>query len=390
MCERRLAKPGPKAAPQEAEHNVTYFSPASPQKRARGLGDGVAGHTCLNCLNLYTYMKLPSLIIWLIILSVSFSAAAKKPEAKKNIAPAKSAVQSAKVDSAQIKKAAAPPEIIGEDVPVEKWVGKQFVCLKMPVLFQKFGYELYTTEKLGKETKLINSAVENKNHRLLYSRFVGTMLTAVTVTKPDSEYLVGFLADSGKTPVFARTHKMAIAGIAYVPDMALALQRWAGKEVFARRRHVSTYDSTKSQVAGFKVNIETPLIVTDVKWGLTPMPTQPLWVQVETPAHEKGFIGIFFSWTNVMADQVRPYHPFTEDILEENPRKQFDWKDDVWDQINTHNVATGMTRAQVLLAWDNPAHRDTIAVSGAKKERWTYPGQYVYFSGDTLISIENR
>jgi hypothetical protein len=34
--------------------------------------------------------------------------------------------------------------------------------------------------------------------------------------------------------------------------------------------------------------------------------------------------------------------------------------------------------------------QDSAALGTAMRERWVYPAQYVYFSGDTLAGIENR
>jgi hypothetical protein len=328
-------------------------------------------------------------IFLLIALTLPYLAEAKKAD-KKTATPAK-----AKVDTVKSVQPPAPPpkkepEIIGSDVPVEQWMGKKFMCLRMPALFQKFGYELYTSPNLDKETMAIQPDIENKKHRLLYAPFVGKLLTVTAVSKPDSEYLLTFIDDASQLPVYGRTKKFAIQGIAFFDDRELAKKRWLGKDVFARKRHISTFDSVKSNVGSIKVFVQTPLKVVDIIFGLSPMPTQPLWIMVETPTKERGFIGTFFTWTNVMADLKKEYRPWTEDLYEENPQKTYTWGDDIWEQINTHNVINGMTKTQVLFAWNNPINKDTMAVNGKKLNRWTYQGQYVYFLGDTLVKIENK
>ena len=283
-----------------------------------------------------------------------------------------------------------PARITGVDIPIEQWIGRKFVYLRMPKLFRRFGYELYSSAKLKKETAPQKAELETKDHRLIYERFVGKTLTVQSVAKVDSEYLVTFTDDSTGMPVFGRTHVGALQGIAFYDDMAAAAKQWMGSQIYSRKRFVSTFDSVRSTVGSFKGEIQTPLKVTGIEWGLSPMPPQPLWLMVEAPDGSRGFIGTFFSWTNVMTDLRRPYAPYTEDLFTENPQETWNWPAEIWSQINTHNVVEGMTRNQVLMAWNNPMKQDSVVEGTGKQERWAFQGQFLHFDKGLLVRIENR
>jgi hypothetical protein len=120
------------------------------------------------------------------------------------------------------------------------------------------------------------------------------------------------------------------------------------------------------------------------------LPPQPLWVLVKTPEGAPGFIPTRMSWTNVMSEAVRTYRPWSESVLEENPVGRYSLKPEALKLINTRQLAKGMRRVEAWLSWGYPTVQDSAALGTAMRERWVYPAQYVYFSGDTLAEIANR
>lgn len=283
-------------------------------------------------------------------------------------------------------KRPVPPKTLA----VEQWVGHAFAALPLSPTFSRFGYELYPTADLGNESSPVDPQRQLDNHRYRYEALAGKTLTAEEVTVAGSEYLVRFVTEDDSWPVFGKTHKHAIKGLALRSDLAAARKRWQGGTVHARTRQINTYDSTSGKMGSVSVSILTPLQVQDVRWGFGPLPPQPLWLIVSTPDGTEGFVPVQVSWTNVLSDKVRQFAPWTEFILEDNPRETYDWDDAMWAQIDAHKLATGMTTDQVRLSWGEPQSREAIADDQYVSSRWTYAGQVLLFENGVLTATEPR
>jgi hypothetical protein len=275
-------------------------------------------------------------------------------------------------------------------VPPAQWTGMRFVVLGTSPAYRKFGYELYPTAALDKEVAPIDARTQLANRRLRYEVLAGTTLRVIGVTRPDSEYVIAFTGETSGITAYGRSHKAAIKGIAPLEDLDKALLRWKGKTLYAAKRQVNTYDSLSGAMGSIRLNTETPLVVTGICWGKPPLPPQPLWVLVKTPDGRPGFIPTPVSWTNVMSDAVRAFRPWNEFVLEENPVSRYSLKPEALKLINAHQLARGMRRVEAWLSWGYPMAQDSGALGPAMLERWVYPAQYVYFSGDTLAGTENR
>lgn len=278
----------------------------------------------------------------------------------------------------------------GNDLPPPQWIGERFIVLRMPPMFRKFGYELYPSPKLGAARGPVDLERQLKNRRLRHEILAGCTLLVDAVQPHDSGFVVAFRNPANGTAVYGRTKRGTITGIVRADDVALARARWLGKAVFARRRYVNTYDTADGIMGSLKVPIDAPLEVAGVVPGMSPLPPQHIWVRVETEDGRHGFIPTYFTWTNVMWELWRESPPWEQDIYERNPRQLYDWDDYVWDQINAHNVVSGMTAEQVLVSWGEPISRDSSAYRGKFRARWAYEGQYLYFDDRGLVGIENR
>ncbi len=275
-------------------------------------------------------------------------------------------------------------------VPVEAWVGERFVALPMAPTFQRFGYELYPERALDEAPGAPDSTRQLANHRLRYAYLSGKQLSCVSVTPVDSEFLVAWTVDSTTDSVFARTHDGAVKGVAFARDLETARKRWSGKQIFARKRQINTYDSVSGKMGSSKVSIGAPLQVEEVRWGGLPLPPQPLWGVVSTPDSLRGFIPAYISWTNVLGTKVRDTTAWAEFIIERNPTEVHDWAEEIWASIDAHKLMSRMTRAQVRLCTEDPTAIDTVHRDGVSFERWAYPGQYLLFQGDTLVETTPR
>lgn len=275
-------------------------------------------------------------------------------------------------------------------LPVDKWLNKKFFALRKPPMFRKFGYELYLTNKLSAATAAVDTATEAEKHHARYSLLAGKTLTVTGVEKAGPEHLVTFSEDKGGRTYFAKTHNGAIEGIARSDDLDGAARRWAGTTVYSRRRFIDTYDSSTGAYGRIKVRIQDALKVTGVSWGLAPLPPKPLWLNVETAAHEKGFIPVCLTWANVMSDKIKPGPPWAEELFETNPTTLYSWDSLTWAAINGHTIVSGMTKEQVQVSWGQP-HKVTLdTAQRGCREQWLFGTQYLCFDHDTVTSVGAR
>jgi hypothetical protein len=275
-------------------------------------------------------------------------------------------------------------------VPVPRWVNRKFTVLRKQKLFRQFGYELYLSKDLAGSKTPLDTSFETPKRHLRSDKVAGTTLVATAVEPAGDEFLVSFHAAGIGRTVFGKTHKGAIEGIASIADLDSAARRWDGAFVYSRRRFINTYDSITGNYGTVKVRVQDKLRVTGVSWGLTPLPTNPLWLAVEAPTKEKGFIPIAMSWTNTMADKIRQEPPWTEDLFEANPMDIYKWDSLTWNAINNHTIVSGMTKDQVIVSWGRPHTVSTDSSRHTCTEQWLYGSQYLCFAHDTVISVGAR
>lgn len=275
---------------------------------------------------------------------------------------------------------------IPQALQIPEWKEKKFRLLEKTKMFQKFGYELYTSPLFSEDTVPADSTVAHKNHRLKYEPFHATNITAIAVEKMESgEYLITFQTDTLNKIVYCRTRKGTVEGIALERDLDAAEKRWKGKTIFSRRRSITTYDSTLSRYKSVKISITEPLKVVSVRWGITPLPPKSLWLIVERHNGFRGFIPLNYSWTNVLRTEETAIFPWERDIFEQNPKEIFKWEDRIWETIDKHNICTQMTTEQVLFSWGEPISKQTgLNDDGQKITTYLYSGRKLVFRNDTL------
>lgn len=274
--------------------------------------------------------------------------------------------------------------------PVSDWNGKKFRLLEKAKMFQKYGYELYTSPLFSEDPQPADSSIAHANHRIKYGPFKGANITATEVKALNNgEYFLRFQTDTLNLTVYGRTRKGIIEGIALYADFEEAENRWKGKTIYSRRRSIETYDSVQSCFNSIKVSITEPLYVKAIRWGITPLPPKSLWLVVQRRDGFAGFLPINYSWTNVLKTGDTDKLPWERDIFEKNPKELYKWEDYIWETIDKHNICTGMTTEQVLFSWDRPQKRNTVQDStGLRITTFTYKGKTLVFENDTLRRTE--
>jgi hypothetical protein len=274
------------------------------------------------------------------------------------------------------------------DLPVNRWAGKKFIVLEKQNLVRQFGYELYLSPELGLSKKKIDPAWETPQRHVLCDKIERSCIVVKQVKPAGKENLVTFEHEQSGVVLFGKTRNGSIEGLAFAADIDSAQKKWLGATVYSARRFIDTYDSVSGKLDNIKVKIEQPLTVTGVRWGMTPLPPKPLWILVETPSGEKGFIPTRASWVNAMIDSKNNSAPWNDDIMETDPKKLYSWDETIWDAINNHSIATGMNRLQVRMSWGRP--QSVLPSASDKKETWVYSAQSLVFVNDSLVSSEGK
>ncbi|TVX87110.1 hypothetical protein [Paenibacillus agilis] len=72
----------------------------------------------------------------------------------------------------------------------------------------------------------------------------------------------------------------------------------------------------------------------------------------------------------------------------ENPKTHFKWSAKVWEDITNRVIRTGMTQAQVIMAWGYPDDANSTSTTYSEWEQWIYNDtDYLHFSDGILVSI---
>lgn len=296
--------------------------------------------------------------------------------------------------SSDSAKASAPVDdhqdvdVIPETVGPQQWVNLSFVLLPKPVMFQRFGYEVYRcadSRKCGES----DSFYVLSNNRIKYDRFFNDTLKVIAVNrKQDGEWMISFLSGRHSINLFAHTKKAALSEMVLLKDFEAASRRWIGRSIFSSKGVISS-NGTNGNLSSVKVRRFDSLKVYDVRYGLTPLPVNPIWLMIKSGNGIEGFIPVRYSWSNVMTDQVHEGLPWADEILEFNPLKRYSWDAAIWELIENHRIAIGMEREQIIMSWGRPIQKSDTTLNGSKLQCWIYPAQKLYFNEIALISIED-
>ena len=270
--------------------------------------------------------------------------------------------------AAKLSVKPAPRDVVSE------WKGKTFFALEKNRLLAEYGYELYATAKLVKETAPADPALFTKDHRIKTAAIQGHKLTVTSAAKISGSIDVALVlsSDTLGLTLYGRTKNGSLEGLAAYDDLAFAKNRWLGKKVWSRRRLIDIYDSTASKFSEKVVSILEPLDVISVRFGTTPLPPNPVWLIVKAADGTQGLIPIRSSWINAVASDLRSGNPWDDDIFEADPRSLYKWDQYTWEVIDKHNVFVGMTEDQVKMSRGEPLKVTAEKVKGSATPRIVY------------------
>lgn len=292
-----------------------------------------------------------------------------------------------KIPPPPVRDTSPPPKT----VPVTQWVDRYFFVLHKQKLVRGFGYEIYSCKKKACDKVKPDTSWEYANHRIKCDKLSGSLLRVTTVEPDSYEWTITLLDEVSGREFFCRTHKQALSELAFADDLSAAKRRWLNTTVFSKRGIISVIADSANTLRSERVLIQDSLQVTDVRWGMTPLPVKPIWLMVTTPHGAQGFIPIRISSTNTMASPSDDAPtPWDEDIFEQDPTKTLSWNSATWELVNNHRVVVTMTPEQVRLSWGAPRGVSHVTQDGAVYTVWMYASQELIFNDVELIEIHNR
>jgi hypothetical protein len=279
-------------------------------------------------------------------------------------------------------------DIIPEKIEPQQWLNLSFVLLPKPAMFQKFGYEVYRCADKNQCSES-DTFYLLSSKRIRYDRFAGDTLNVTAVSRDtDGEWLVTLFDKRYSMTLYAHTRKSALTEMVLLKDFEAGYNRWRGKCVFSSKGVISSA-GVNGNLSSVKVRRCDSLMVYEVRYGLSPLPVNPIWLMVKSNNGIEGFIPVRYSWSNVMTDQILEGLPWIDDILEFNPIKKYAWDAVTWELIENHRVTVGMEKAQIVMSWGRPVQKADTTVNGMKLQCWKYPAQKLYFNEISLITIED-
>jgi len=275
-------------------------------------------------------------------------------------------------------------------LPVKEWEGENFLFLAINPFFRKYGFDLRFAGSADSAQLLRQSGFLSSDNRLLPQDSAAMYAVVQSVDSIDSEFALTFLVhcDTMKIHCSGVTVDGAIKGLVRERDLLSARNEWVGKTVYAAKRSVNTYNAQSGVMGSFKVSLHTPLTVTAVTRGMSPMPPHPLWVHVRAPDERVGFIPVFFSWTNAPESHREEKQAWVSSLLFQDPKTLYTWPEHIWKAIDDHNLHYGMNPQQVLFSWGAPLEQVREDHGGEIIEKWRFSAQRLIFKNDSLALIE--
>jgi hypothetical protein len=266
----------------------------------------------------------------------------------------------------------APEQIAFPDgpLPVEQWVGEEFIFLPQCNSLQKYGYQECIKQGAKSSDGLPYDGTVGRVGKVLEvvpvtrSKFI----LHLTMTDPDEVFeCTGHYFDIGidnPAPSFD--------GLALVKDILLAREKYEGNTYYAARREFSTYDSKTGGFGSVKVLKYSPVKVVRVSAGTSSR--SPIRLVVETEEGKQGYHEIPFSGTNA---PHKPILTFDTYFVKEDPRKKHKWSKRVWEAIGEESVFVGMTEEQTRMSLGDPPSVTESISKGGVLTLWHYRGLMV-------------
>jgi hypothetical protein len=245
-------------------------------------------------------------------------------------------------------------------IPIDTWVGKQFVFLPGPKASENGSYEDFSGKVIRKQ-------------------YQGRIATVINANDFGGRVHLEFEMEDTKEHLRAKTlpNKESLKGIALIDDISNARARWVGKTLWCRQPRLATYDEQSDISGTITVKRYSPMKVIDIVAGWDE--EKPVRFLLETANGKRGFIDLNLSGTNVFKD-FRQLHRMEHYFLAEDPHKKYKWPAGTWDLIENSQIISGMTADQVRMSWGEPDKITPTTVG----ENWEYQAGTLKFRKGVL------
>jgi hypothetical protein len=246
--------------------------------------------------------------------------------------------------------------------PFSKWIGERFIFLPRSKGIQHYGYQ---------------------NFDVSYEKYVGRIAKVISIE--DDEVTLK-MEDNGKE-LKATAYMETVEGIAPVSDIDSARSRWLNKTLWYKKNEIVLYDEDKDKFSSINISKCSPIKVIDIVAGWHY--DSPVRFIIQAHEGDEGFVDLNLSGTNVSVN-LQKYNHFEDNFYTEDPRKKFNWSEEVWTSIQSGKVFIGMIAEQAILSWGKPKEINRTNTPGSNSEQWVYTqGNYLYFENGIVKSIQN-
>ena len=268
-----------------------------------------------------------------------------------------------------------------DNVPVSQWVGQEFITLNLPNDRRDQGYDIYVGNFSAAD---LRSDSVGKLPRLPYLNHYAkrVVVTGVESVRWENEnyFIVSMTEKDTNLQLTARTYSGQIDGLVPAADLEKTRRDFVGKTIYAKQEYLVDHPNPATVLVPFG----QPMAVTDVWVGYETY--EPILLVVEYN-NKKAVLPIAYSWTNQSSGNWTSADAWQKNFFVEDPRKVTGKNTEIWANIASSRVETGMSREEVRLSWGTPPLTDTAREDGVYYEIWTYGNNKLYFTGNVLTRM---
>lgn len=183
----------------------------------------------------------------------------------------------------------------------------------------------------------------------------------------DPYFVIVKLVDSG-TILYGISHDGHLKDVGFMEEYESA-SKFIGAILWNARSTFYSYDSVLNiQMLQAVTNLE-PLYLWDIEWGKES--ERPIRIFLFEPEKRKIFYDLSFSVIN-FSPKLEPV--YIDDLFHKmNPRLIYpNWKDRLWEKIETETISKRMSKEAVLLSWGSPIRTESKKVDDDLIETWSY------------------
>ncbi len=254
---------------------------------------------------------------------------------------------------------------------LKDFLGETLIFVPLAGFDSALGYGLQITGSDGREISRRDLA--------------GKEIQLITITKSGfgRTFFGAKLADQGGLIVASSYAALnPLRGLVPKSEVEHARTEFRGKILWLRTNRLLTYDAVADKLESHQVKRLQPVSVDRVVLGTS---ANPIRLILRTESGEQ-----FFQEYTCLKGLFRESgaHSLESLFYTENPRKKFDWSDDIARLIEDSKIRFGMTPAQVIAAWDEPEKTNAVSTRGIRLEQWIYGDRFIYFEDGKYINYQ--